>query len=607
MPRGRKIISISVVAVVLAGACALAWWIHRDTSSAAGGIPGNVAAAAPIDRSLTIPEAEREFLWSLEHHGNLLNKYGLKRLGAALAAEDRDALFAMFAPEFEARLFSQARRAKLEGASFEVERQERQGDGAQTLAAAEFVDWLLELRKPFSPPPKLEFGISSLSPAARDELDGDWQGTCKMRLWGSAGPDHPAETVVVLKFRTVRPEKERLEEPGWFLGCSVEQVARGNSQGYLFRETAEERGLEPARFYDNWKEAEKFSHTGGIYACDYNRDGCVDLLITDRNFPWVALYQGLPSGAFQDVTREVGLVNSSGQPPWGFTGQADVCVIADLDNDGWEDLIALGGAIFRNVDGKRFEPANEGSNLFRLIYGDPPERTGPTTILPADFDRDGLVDLYVVRSGLLRDSEAGWIDEEPLRNAGNQLLRNLGKGRFQDVTVRSGTAGGNRSVFTAAWLDVNNDDWPDVYVINELGKGVLLVNQGNGTFQERELVEGPADFGSMGVAAGDIDNDGYIDLYSANMYSKAGNRVIGNLPEGLYSSEVMAKLKRLVQGSRMYRNTGDFKFSEVGRAFQVHDVGWAWGTALADLNNDGWLDIYATAGFMSRDRTKPDG
>jgi hypothetical protein len=91
------------------------------------------------------------------------------------------------------------------------------------------------------------------------------------------------------------------------------------------------------------------------------------------------------------------------------------------------------------------------------------------------------------------------------------------------------------------------------------------------------------------------------------MYSKAGNRVVGNLPEGLYSDEVMAKLKRLVQGSRLYHNDGNLKFSEVGRSFQVHDVGWAWGTAMADFNNDGWLDIYATAGYMSRDRAKPDG
>jgi hypothetical protein len=231
----------------------------------------------------------------------------------------------------------------------------------------------------------------------------------------------------------------------------------------------------------------------------------------------------------------------------------------------------------------------------------------PGAILPADFDGDGLVDLYVIRSGKLRNPEAGWIDEEPLREAGNQLLRNRGNGRFEDVTRRTGTAGGGRSVFTAAWLDANNDNRPDIYLINEFGKGLLLVNEARGLFREVELVEGVADWGSMGLAVGDFDNDGNIDVYSANMYSKAGNRVVGSLAPGLYSEDVMARLKRLVQGSRLYRNDGNLKFTEVGRSFQVHDVGWAWGTAMADFNNDGWLDIYATAGYMSRDRAKPDG
>jgi hypothetical protein len=149
----------------------------------------------------------------------------------------------------------------------------------------------------------------------------------------------------------------------------------------------------------------------------------------------------------------------------------------------------------------------------------------------------------------------------------------------------------------------------------------------------------------MGVAAGDVDNDGNIDLYVANMYSKAGNRVISNVTPGTYPDEIMATLRSFVASSQLHRNLGvgataqardarqDLarvtglsasasavtvaaasessplfpQFEQLGQTWQVAGVGWAYGPAFVDLDNDGWLDIYATAGFMSQDRTKPDG
>jgi hypothetical protein len=91
------------------------------------------------------------------------------------------------------------------------------------------------------------------------------------------------------------------------------------------------------------------------------------------------------------------------------------------------------------------------------------------------------------------------------------------------------------------------------------------------------------------------------------MYSKAGSRIIGNLPPGAFPDSIMSRVRRFVAGSQLHLNHGQLKFEQAGERMQVHAVGWAYGPALADLDNDGWLDIFATAGQISQDRAKPDG
>ena len=82
---------------------------------------------------------------------------------------------------------------------------------------------------------------------------------------------------------------------------------------------------------------------------------------------------------------------------------------------------------------------------------------------------------------------------------------------------------------------------------------------------------------------------------------------MGNLRPRSYSDDMMARMRRLVAGSQLHLNKGNFGFEQAGEKMQVHAIGWAYGAVLADLDNDGWLDLYATAGHMSRDRNKPDG
>jgi hypothetical protein len=268
----------------------------------------------------------------------------------------------------------------------------------------------------------------------------------------------------------------------------------------------------------------------------------------------------------------------------------------DIDGDGWEDLI-LAGRVYRNDGGKRFVDYTGRCNLYV-----PRDVTG---IVVADYDRDGKLDLYLTRTG--RPGSRSWLEGKTAESKGNFLFRNKGGWQFEDVTRASGTLGGHRSTFTAAWLDADNDGWPDLHVTNEFGDGVLLVNNRDGTFRPQALSDRPADYGTMGLAVGDVNNDGNIDLYCANMYSKAGSRVIGNLVPGAYPPWVVEKMRRFVAGSQLHLNKGGLKFEQVGPQMQVAAVGWSYGACLADLDNDGWLDVYATAGFVSRDRSKPDG
>ena len=114
-------------------------------------------------------------------------------------------------------------------------------------------------------------------------------------------------------------------------------------------------------------------------------------------------------------------------------------------------------------------------------------------------------------------------------------------------------------------------------------------------------------FFSLSVVQVDQNNDGNIDVYVSNMYSKAGSRIMGNMKAEGYPDDVKQRLRHMVAGGEMYENQGDLGFKSVGKKYQVHAAGWAWGSSLADLDNDGWLDLHVTAGFMSRDRAKPDG
>jgi hypothetical protein len=599
--------------VLILGSGATAWVLTRPGPVPAPSAPEVVAEKAPV---ALLPDEERKYLWEIEHHGWLLKKYGYKPLSNALRLADARALRAMLADPFEGQVLQDPAEVSFSSSYVKVGRREVvEGRPLRPVDRDAFVAQLLDYRRLFVLPPKVEMALMTLSPVTRGDLDGNWEGQCQLRMYGeTAFDDQPqpeavravtqlglasggwtrllppgavGEVIVYLKHRVPRPTEKNLARPGWLQAATVREALVGRASHLLLKDVAAERGIDPRRFHDNWRDERKLTNTGGVFVCDFDHDGYLDVLITDVKR--IALYKGLPGGKFRDVTTAVGL-------PTEPSDDSPVAAFVDLDGDGWEDLI-LGGRIYRNDEGRRFEDWTESTNL-RI----PSDAGG---IVVADYDRDGLMDLYITRGG--RGKASSWLDGTSGKAGGNLLWHNKGNWYFENVTARSGADGGRRSTFTSVWLDADNDGWPDLYVISEFGNGVLLVNNHDGTFRQQQLVEGPWDYGSMGLTAGDIDNDGQIDLYVGNMYSKAGSRIIGNLRPDTYPPEAMNQMRRLVTGSQLYMNRGGLRFESKGQEYRVAAVGWAYGPALVDLDNDGFLDLYATAGFVSNNRDEPDG
>jgi hypothetical protein len=556
---------------------------------------GDRDRAAPSDepKDLSLEVSERGQLWEIEHHGNVLSRTAFPALTAALVKEDAKALAALFAEDFNGELLQQPAEVKIHSDIVDVVRQSESGQSNIIVDRDRFVEKLLEYRRLFKGSVKAKLALMRLRPTVSGNLDCPWEGTGQLRLWGETEPGQPGEITVYLKYTVVRPTKDAVDKGAWMTACAVTQSQIATAKRFLLKDVTAERGLQKDRLQDNWKIDKQDPATGGVYLCDYDRDGIMDVLITDRNGYF--LYKGLGDGKFRDVTAEVGLPTIL---PDLSAGSLVACWV-DIDGDGWEDLI-LGKYIFRNDKGKRFANVTAKSN-FRL----PPDAGG---IAVADYDGDGKLDLYVFRSG--KGKASSWLTGQSGDGRGNQLFHNDGNWQFSDVTAKANASGGRRSTFTALWLDANNDGKPDLFVPNEFGNGVLLINQGDGTFKEQPLSDQPDDFGTMGATCGDINNDGNIDIYCGNMYSKAGSRVIGNLRPDAYSPDVMAKFRTFVKGSQLHLNQGGkdcVRFEQKGNEWQVNDAGWAYGAALVDLDNDGWLDIYATAGFISRSRSEPDG
>ena len=329
---------------------------------------------------------------------------------------------------------------------------------------------------------------------------------------------------------------------------------------------------------------------GGIAAFDYNNDGLTDLYFTNgASVPdlvkkdasdWNRLYRNDGGMKFTDVTATAGVRGE---------GYSMGAAAADYDNDGDVDLFVAGverNVLYRNTGTGTFEEVTARSGI----------KSGAWSVAAGwfDFDRDGLLDLFVVNYLKWSRGDDRFCGDRarnirvychPRHYEGlpNTLYRNRGDGTFEDVSAQSGIGRHVGKGMSLAFADYDADGWIDVFVTNDTVTNFLFRNLGGGRFEETALLAGAGltmngkAISSMGVEFRDYDNDGRPDLHVTALAGET-------FP--------------------LFHNDGGGQFSDrtgssgLARATMKRS---GWGNAMADLDNDGWKDLF-TANSHVNDR-----
>ncbi|MDX1941831.1 MAG: VCBS repeat-containing protein [Saprospiraceae bacterium] len=349
-----------------------------------------------------------------------------------------------------------------------------------------------------------------------------------------------------------------------------------------------------------------FYNGGGVGLGDINNDGLVDIFFCGNRVD-NKLYLNKGNFTFEDITTQAG-VASSGVWSSGVS-------FADVNGDGWLDIY-----VCKSGDPKGENRHNElFINNKDLTFTEKAKEYGiadlglSTHAAFFDYDKDGDLDLYLLNNSI---RSVGGYDLRPgqreIRDSlgGNKLYRNEGE-RFTDISVKAGIYGSNIGFGLGVTIgDVNRDGWQDIYVSNDFfERDYLYINKQNGTFTEslenqiREI-----SLSSMGADMADINNDGYPEIFVTDMLPEDDARMktkttFENWDK--YQLNIRNGYYKQFTRNVLQLNNGDGTFSEIGRLAGVNATDWSWGALIADLDNDGWKDIFVANGIY-KDLTDQD-
>ncbi len=368
-----------------------------------------------------------------------------------------------------------------------------------------------------------------------------------------------------------------------------------------------------------------FYNGGGVAVGDVNNDGLPDIYFSANQLSnRLFLNRGVNDAGqirFEDVTRQAGV---AGTGNW-TTGVSMV----DINGDGWLDIYVCQVGGYQQFDGKNQFFINNGcldsSHGCTVTFTDRAAEYGldhsgfSTQAAFLDYDLDGDPDMYLLCHSVhspdtyrdtsatrVRDFRAGdKLFRNNLNGAGNQVLP------FEDVSESAGIIGGLAGYGLGVTIgDVDHNGYPDIYVGNDFHENdFLYLNRTDGTFSEgsRRLL-GHTSYFSMGNDLADINNDGWLDIITLDM--KPDDEVIFKNSQGPDSYDIY-RFKRdfgyqdqfprnMLQLNNGFNDSDEIRFTEVGQMMGIAATDWSWSALAADFNLDGWKDLYITNGIVRR-------
>lgn len=359
-----------------------------------------------------------------------------------------------------------------------------------------------------------------------------------------------------------------------------------------------------------------FYNGGGVGIGDINNDGLDDVFMT-ANMSSNKLYLNKGNFKFEDITSASGISNAVNEWSTGVT-------MVDINSDGWLDIFVCNAGFMNSAIPESKLYINNKDLTFTekaAQYGLQNKGGYATHAAFFDYDHDGDLDCFIINNSFIpvntldyankRELRAkDWPVAEFLKGGGDHFLRN-DKGKFIDISEQAGIHGSLISFgLGISVTDINGDGYPDVYVSNDFfERDYLYINQKNGGFKdEYEQYIDHASLASMGSDVGDINNDGYPDIFTTDM-----------LPDDDYRLKTTTSFEtidvfRLKEQNGFHHqfmqnclqlNNGNANFKEIAHYSGVSGSDWSWGALMFDADNNGYTDIYVCNGIY-KDVTDQD-
>ena len=405
-----------------------------------------------------------------------------------------------------------------------------------------------------------------------------------------------------------------LTDVSWFDEVAAQQKRNVEQSsvkhGFRFTRMLAESGIDyQPQIVDEQRfrlEVNHYDHGNGVAVADVDGDGKLDLYFVSQ-VGANCLYKNLGEGKFTDITAEAGVALAD------RIGVA--AAFGDIDNDGDADLyvtsVRSGNVLFENDGQGKFQNISDSAGVGYVGHS--------SAAVFFDYNRDGLLDLFVTNVGkytvdeqaLVRMDPTNTLPEgeypyylgrpnaffghlDPNLSESSVLYRNDGGNKFTNVTEQTGLTSDSWSG-AATPLDLNEDGWQDLYVLNMQGEDQYFENVAGERFERRDLFP-RTPWGAMGVKWFDYDNDGKFDLYITDMHSDMSEDV-GPDSEKLKSNMQWDEAKlgttnsRSIFGNAFFHNQGDGSFQEVSDKVGAENY-WPWGLSVGDLNADGYVDAF---------------